>query len=245
MVAMLRRVVLVHGAWHGAWCWEQLVPRLQARGFEVSTLDLPGLGADRTSPWDVTLDGYIERVLQVIASAAQPVMLLGHSMGGMAISGAAERRPESIGKLIYLAAMLPVNGESALLASGAGAGATGAGPAFMLPDPANGVMTVDPALAPQIFYNCCTPEVATRATERLRPQALGLLDSPLALSPSRYGLVAKTYIRCLRDQALAPAQQLLLCGRYPELRQLQMDTDHSPFYSDPDGLASLLYQEAQ
>ena len=105
------RIVLIHGAAHGAWCWEEVVPLLRARGFEVTAPDLPGLGADTTPPKDVTMESYIQRIVEAVGDIGPPVLLVGHSMGGLPISEAAERIPSRISKLIYLTAVLPQSGE--------------------------------------------------------------------------------------------------------------------------------------
>jgi pimeloyl-ACP methyl ester carboxylesterase len=109
----MARLVLVHGAFSGAWCWEPVLPGLRAAGHTVETLDLPGSGADQTPASKVTLDRYAERVCDVLA-AGPPAVLVGHSMGGMAITHAAARMPEQITALIYVCAFLPVDGESLL-----------------------------------------------------------------------------------------------------------------------------------
>jgi pimeloyl-ACP methyl ester carboxylesterase len=237
----LDRIVLVHGAWHGAWCWEMLAPLLEERGYEVSTLDLPGLGDDRTPRQDVTLSSYIDRVVGVVDSGRTPVLLVGHSMGGVPISGAGEVGPGMIGKLVYLAALLPQDGESLLAVAGVGA----AGSQVIQPNTGDGAHAVDRSIARQLFYNCCAAEVAERASQRLRPQALGPLHTPVTLTEERWGRIPKTYIVCARDHALPTAQQLLMCERRSEVKKLVMDTDHSPFYSDPDGLAQILDREAR
>ncbi|SRR5258708_2257427 len=112
--SVLRRIVLVHGAAHGAWCWEQLVPLLASRGYDVEVPDLPGLGDDPTSVKEVTLQSYIDRVVEVVSAQPEPVLLLGHSLGGGPISGAGETMPERIGRLVYLTAFLPKDSESLL-----------------------------------------------------------------------------------------------------------------------------------
>jgi pimeloyl-ACP methyl ester carboxylesterase len=239
---MLKRLVLVHGAWHGAWCWERLTPLLQARGFEVSTLDLPGLGSDLTRSQDVTLQNCVERVVSVIAVGHEPVLLVGHSMGGVPISAAAELVPERISRLVYIAALLPANGETLTDVSGIGAAESVA--TTLQPNTADGDYAVDPAIAPQMFYNTCSADVAAHAARQLRPQSLRPLGTQVSLTEARWGRIPKTYILCAKDNALPYAQQQALCARRPEVRKLTMDTDHSPFYSDPEGLSQLLAAEA-
>lgn len=241
--ARLDRIVLVHGAMHGAWCWEVLTPLLEQRGFEVSALDLPGAGADRTPPKDVTLQSYIDRTVAVVNAGRAPVLLVGHSMGGMPISGAGEAIPDRIGKLLYLAAILPKNGET--LFDGMGPRPEESAARAVRPSDIEGASDFDRALAPKIFYNCCTPDVAARAVQRLGALPTEPLTASIALTAERWGRIPKTYIVCARDQGLPPARQHSLCDRAPEVKKLVMDTDHSPFYSDPVGLAEIIEREAR
>ncbi len=111
--------VLIHGAWAGRWCWEKVAPLLQQAGHQVVPLDLPGHGQDRTPLREITLAAYTKRVCETLDAQAEPVMLVGHSMGGIVITQVAEERPEKIQTLVYLSAFLPQNGESLFqLASG-------------------------------------------------------------------------------------------------------------------------------
>jgi pimeloyl-ACP methyl ester carboxylesterase len=240
---MLDRIVLVHGAWHGAWCWDVLVPLLEDKGYEVSALDLPGSGEDRTRQQDVTLKSYIDRVVSVVGSGRMPVLLVGHSMGGMAISGAAEYAPGTIGKLVYLAALLPKDGETILTA--ANPGEASAAPRTFQATTAEEANEIDPSIAYGLFYKKCPSDVAARASRRLTPQALGPLNTPLTLTEDRWGSIPKSYIVCAQDHGLPTVRQHLFCERRADVKKLVMDTDHSPFYSDPEGLARILDREAR
>jgi pimeloyl-ACP methyl ester carboxylesterase len=97
--------ILVHGSWHGAWCWERVVPRLQTAGHTVIAVDLPGYGEDHTPVADITLQAYADKVLAAVDAADEPVVLVGWSMGGIVISTVAEQRHERIAHLVYLAAL--------------------------------------------------------------------------------------------------------------------------------------------
>ena len=83
--------VLVHGAWHGAWCWYKLTPLLQKLGHTVLTPDLPSHGIDKTPTAAITLKDYSLRVCEVLDSCPEPVILVGHSMGGVVITEAAQK----------------------------------------------------------------------------------------------------------------------------------------------------------
>ena len=78
----MARIVLVHGAFAGAWCWEPVLPGLRAAGHDVEAIDLPGSGEDTTPVAEVSLDAYATRVCEVLAGG-RPAVLVGHSMGGM------------------------------------------------------------------------------------------------------------------------------------------------------------------
>src|SRR5579859_1162399 len=101
------RFVLVHGAFHGAWCWDKVIPALRALGCDATALDLPGHGQRVNEA--ATLESYCGAVLR---HAEPGDILVGHSMGGIPITLDADAAPERIGGLIYLTALLPVQGRS-------------------------------------------------------------------------------------------------------------------------------------
>ncbi len=106
--------VLVHGAWHGSWCWRHVRKALQERGHEVFTPTLTGVGerSHLLSP-QVNLETHILDVVNLIRwEELSNVVLCGHSYGGMVVTGAADRVPERIGALVYLDAFVPENGQS-------------------------------------------------------------------------------------------------------------------------------------
>ena len=88
--------VLVHGSFHGAWCWQHFTPYLEQRGHHVVAPNLPGSGEDPSLPENADLDSYATRIAGVIDGLAGPVVLVGHSMGGIISSQVAERRPRRL-----------------------------------------------------------------------------------------------------------------------------------------------------
>ena len=92
---------------HGAWCWDDLIPELEALGHTARAIDLPSHGADKTPVAEVSLDSYARAIINAIDT---PVTLIGHSMAGYPITAAAELAPEKINKLIYLCAYVPKAG---------------------------------------------------------------------------------------------------------------------------------------
>ena len=88
--------LLIHGAWHGAWCWYKVIPRLERAGHRVVAPDLPSLGIDRTPVAQISLDTWTDSICGLLDAQDEPVILVGHSRGGILISQAAEKRPEKI-----------------------------------------------------------------------------------------------------------------------------------------------------
>lgn len=234
--------VLVHGAWHGGWCWEKVLPLLKASGHQAHTLDLPGLGEDQRPIAEVTLDSYVTKVSELINSICEPVVLVGHSMGGMVITQVAENIPDRIDTLIYLTAFSPKNGETLLQ--------------YALLDDSDvakykqvfedeGYFILPEDRIQKCFYERCSQEDVDNAMKRLRPQALAPIATPLRLSEENYGRVRRCYIKCSQDRAITPVMQDVLCDNARVDKSLTLDTDHSPFYSCPQELAGAFISLAQ
>ena len=104
--------LLVHGAWHGAWCWDRLTPLLRERGHKVAAFDLPCHGQDRGGWWRASMGRYVARIRIVAEQLGEPPILVGHSMGGMEITRAAAEAPSLYRALHYLCAFVPLAGDS-------------------------------------------------------------------------------------------------------------------------------------
>jgi len=238
-----RHFVLVHGAWHGAWCWATTARLLVARGHRVTTLDLPSHGADKTSPASVTLAHYAARVIAALDSIDGPVVLVGHSMGGIVISTVAEARPTKVEKLVYLAAFLLPSGASLL--DVALQDTDSLTPANLVVRPDEGVVDVNRDAIRELFYAECEREVVDRARMLLKPNPFAPLATPLTLTDASYGRVRRFYVSCSRDRAITLATQRSMVTAMPCEAVRELNTDHSPFFSQPDRLRDVLDQIAQ
>ena len=234
----MARYVLVHGAWHGAWCWNLLAERLRAAGHEVVTFDLPSLGDDHTPLAEVTLQSWIDRTVAVLAQSPGPVLLVGHSMAGVVVTGAVNALPEKVAAVIYVTAFVPLPGESLFdLATRPEGAATRL---LQLPT-ADGLATIATAeTAGAAFYGCCPPAEAEAAIARLRPQALQPVLAPLPAASGDSTHIPRVYIECTEDGAIPIALQRYMAGRITGAKHHSLPTDHSPFVSMPDRLAQLL-----
>src|SRR5688572_1955574 len=108
--------VLIHGAWHGGWCWKLVAPALRRAGHEVYAPSLTGLGERRhLASRAIDLEAHVRDVVELLEMEdLSGVVLLGHSYGGMVVTGAADRVPERISQLVYLDAFVPENGKCLL-----------------------------------------------------------------------------------------------------------------------------------
>src|SRR5690242_19226459 len=103
--------VLIHGAWFGSFAWKKVVPQLEAKGYKVIAFDLPGYGTDQRPPSAITLNDYVQKVVEVVKPLKEKVILVGHSMGGAIITQASELLgPEKVDKLVFLDAFLLKDG---------------------------------------------------------------------------------------------------------------------------------------
>ena len=229
---MTRTVVLVHGAWHGAWCWEQVLPLLDAAGVPVVAVDLPTV-----SHPSATLHDDAAYVRGALDSINGEVVLVGHSYGGVVISEAGVH--PSVAHLVYLAAFALDVGESAqqnALLGGEDAGALGAAIEVAELPTGEAVLTITPDGAVAAFYHDCPPEIANGAAERLRPQPLGSLRDTVDAAAWREK--PATYVVCTDDRAVPVALQRSAAARIATT--IEWPTSHSPFASRPDLVAELL-----
>src|SRR5579862_1055728 len=148
--------LLIHGAWHRGWCWRKVLPLAERKGHAAVAPDLPGHGDDKVPTSKVTLQEYADRICEIAARQSEPVILVGHSMGGVAITQAAEDCPENIRALVYLCAFLPRNGDS--LTTWASQDAETKVSPTTLNIGADGTTTVKPECAREAFYLQCSDE---------------------------------------------------------------------------------------
>ena len=156
------RFVLVHGAWSGGWVWERVTPLLEEEGHTVDAVDLPGHGANPAAPGEMTLEAYSRHVADRVEAAGGPVVLVGHSMGGMSITGAAELVPDRIETLVYVTAFLPNDGQS--LPELAAGNPDELVQANIVVDEASGLCTVREEVQRDAFYGECSAEDAAWGT---------------------------------------------------------------------------------
>lgn len=231
-------LVLIHGAWHGAWCWHKLTPLLEAGGATVLAPDLPSMGHDITPPNVVTLDYWAHFIAGLIGKQAEPVVLVAHSRGGIVASRVAELVPNRIRRLVYVAAyLLPAH---ATLAAEARRDTDSLIPDNMIPAASGLTCTVRASVVREAFYGRCSDADYEFARERLSPEPLKPLVTPLDLTAERFGRVPRAYVETTFDRVITPAAQRRMLETLPCDPVFTLETDHSPFLSQPESLARIL-----
>lgn len=218
--------VLVHGAWHGGWCWKKLAPLLRVSGNVVLTPTMTGLGerAHLLTP-DVTLETHIADIAAVIeCEDVERVVLVGHSYGGMVIAGVAPRIASRLSALVYLDAFLPDDGKS--LKDYA-----------PVPPTRDDGWRVPPPGTPQSFGVTNADDVAW-VTPRLGDQPLKTFTQPVRMSREAITPSKQHFIQCTRAPFFADAAQRAQRRGF-QVQQL-LTAGHDVMISDPTALANLL-----
>jgi pimeloyl-ACP methyl ester carboxylesterase len=223
-------IALVHGSYHGAWCWDLLVPELERLGHRVTTIDLPisdpALGAA----------DYAETVSRAIGPKTKP-LLVAHSMAGLVTPLVAASRP--VKRLVFLGAFLPAPGMSAndQRASEPVDGLV-APLATEWTDLGDDVWMIGPNTATELFYHDVPAATARWATQRLRPQSYRVLaeTTPLTAWPD----VERASIVCREDRAINPDWVRLAARERLGVDAIELGGGHSPFLSRPSELARVL-----
>ncbi len=230
-------IVLVHGAWHGSWCWRRVLPLLWLAGHRVVTVTLTGLGerAHQLSP-EITLDTHVEDVVTAVrAEECTRAVLVGHSYGGMVITGAAHRLGEEVGRLVYVDGVVPLPGE-----------------AWSTRNPPDVQAARRAAIARHGFLPPPDPAVfgltgaaAEWVARRQTPPPAGVYDDPLHFDEARWTARPRTFVDCLAPAlpTIEPSRRLVRSR--PGWEVVELETGHDSMVSEPADLAAVLLTVAE
>lgn len=224
--------VLIHGAWHGGWCWDRLVASLETRGYRGIAIDLPA------EDGSATFHDYARTVVEAIPEDANNVVLVAHSLGGMTVPLVAARRP--LRAAVYLCGVVPKPGGSPW----------DDGPEMSAPGAFDGLVTNDDGstswtsfeAARDAFYDDCSPHDARWAFDRLRRQN----SSSLWREPYPAANVApleQIYIAGTHDRAVTLPWARHVAATRLGVDLIELPCAHSPFLSHPELLADRLIAE--
>lgn len=240
-----RHIVLVHGAWQGSWSFAAWQPMLQAQGWQVHAVDLPGNGWPPLADAPASLDAYTTHVVAVVRAIGQPLALLGHSGGGQTVAQVAEAVPDQIAVLVYLAGMMLPSGQTyAEFVQQAAAddptlASAGIGAHLDWLDGGR-VSQVQADGARRLFLHDVEPGAAQSAIDLLRPQPETGRQMRNQLSADRFGRVPRVYLGCRDDRSLLWPLQQRMQRLTPGALALDLDCGHVPQLAQPAALTHLL-----
>lgn len=236
--------VLIHGSWHGGWCFDDVAALLRAAGHTVVAPDLPWMGGTDEELAAVTLQGWGDfavahcRKLKEQLGGA-PVVLAGHSRGGLVVSQAAETDPTAMDAIVYICAMMLPSGISRADFKTM----EESNPAFdsLITPVAGGKATAITGENPgAVFAQLSPPDKVAAAMARLVAEPHGPRSTKLHLTPERWGSLPRWYVECTEDRTIPISSQRRMQAMSPGAQVVTIDADHSPFLSRPQHLADAL-----
>lgn len=234
-------LVLVPGAWHGAWSWESLIPRLAKAGHKAVAVDLAGLGDDQTPLAEVSMAAWVDQVRAAVATFDEPPILVGHSRGGVVVNEVAEADPTAIAGLIYISAALVPSGTTVLdflLAYTSGLDRRTLAP-FPIENGLGLKLHADDFR--DLMYQESSTEAQEWALSRARPEPVLAGTLPAQLTPGRFGTVRRAYIECVKDLCFDIDFQRKMWAEFSCDPVITINrADHSPFTSALDELVDAI-----
>jgi pimeloyl-ACP methyl ester carboxylesterase len=237
----MARFLLVHGAWQGAWCWEKVVPLLEAQGHQAFALDLPGYGADSDRAASATMDDYLRCVLEKVNASQEEAVLVGHCAGAF-VSELAASRTKRVRALIYAAGIIPLKGCSMMDL------VEQFDPAYLAEiqwasDARSARLS--PEGGKKFLYSECQPAIVDSLLPRVEIQSVAPYEYRCPLADTEFSQVPHHYICTLRDRLVPPELQREMILTFGFKNIYSLDSDHSPFFSAPEELSTLLHKIAK
>jgi len=236
-------IVLLHGSWHGAWCWHKVVPHLRSAGHAVQAPDLPAHGRHwRVAPGRTTLKCMAAHVCTLLDSLEGRTLLVAHSRGGIVASTVAEMRPDKVEGLVYVAAYMLRHGERVSDFFRLDR------ESLVLPNIRVSKRTLTDRLAEEAYrpalYADCTDADVELARALLTPEPSLPALTRLRLSDGNYGSVPRHYIELTQDRAVSLSLQRRMIAASPCVTVSSIDASHSAYFSCPEKLASVIHSIA-
>jgi pimeloyl-ACP methyl ester carboxylesterase len=230
---MKKHIILIHGAWHGGWCWEGVANELVKQEYEVLAPTMPGheKNDDRSG---IKFSDYIEKILSIANSVEGPVILAGHSSAGLLLQSVAAKIPEKMKHLIFINAFILPHGKCQfdIVSLEVAQGMTQAAEASadncvpVMEDFVRGVLMADSA-----------PEQQNSLISRLIPQPIALFTTPVNVEGFENGSFKKTILFCTLDQSLPEGAYLGMAMALGDYNTIELDTGHEGLFTHPQLVA--------
>lgn len=235
---MGRHFVLIHGAWHGGWCWEGVISELRKAGHTAEAPTMPGHGPgeDRSK---IRFDDYVKAVADVLHHQPTPSVLVGHSSAGFLLQASAPKAPDKISHLVFLNAFILPDGKSQfdLVPPEASQGMTAAAKA----SPDNTVPVIEDFVRNMLMAG--EPrEKQDALLKKLVPQPLALFTTPVSTSDFSKLTIPKSVVFCKGDASLPPGAYLGMAQGLGQFKLVQVEGSHETLFTDPAVVAKGLIE---
>jgi pimeloyl-ACP methyl ester carboxylesterase len=243
MAAKKPPIVLVHGAFENAQVWGHVTAKLQADGYKVVAINLPGRPGTPMAPDKVSLDLYRDTVVTALGKLHRPAVVVGHSFGGIVIADAAETAPTKVKTLVFVAALLPHDGDSLVSMANKDPDAK-IGPHLQI-QKEKGIASIEYSARADLFANGGPDELRKAIPDLILDEPLAPLATPVHVTDAKFGQVDKVYVHTAMDQVISPSFQATMVASTPVRSEYTLQTGHTPFLTDPDGLANAIEAAAK
>jgi pimeloyl-ACP methyl ester carboxylesterase len=236
---MSQHFVLIHGAWHGGWCWDGVIRELKKAGHTAEAPTMPGARPedDRSR---VQFSDYVDKLVDVLNQQAAPVVLVGHSSAGFMMQAAAPKVPDKVAQLIFVNAFILPNGKSQfdLVPPEASEGLTAAAQAA----PDNCVPVLEDFVR-NVLMAGDPVEKQDALISRLVPQPLVLFTTPVDTRAfEQLSSVPKSVVFCKNDSSLPPGAYVRMAQGLGDHKLIEVDGGHETLYTRPELIAGALVE---
>jgi len=235
---MEKHFVLIHGAWHGGWCWEGVIRELEKAGHTAEAPTMPGHNPNDARA-DIKFENYVGKIVDVMNKQASPAVLVGHSSAGFLLQSAAPKVPDKIARLIFLNAFILPDGKCQfdLVPPEASQGMTAAAKA----SPDNSVPVIEDFVRNQLMGGE-SAEMKDALISRLVPQPLALFTTPINTVDFEELTIPKTVVFCKDDASLPPGAYLEMAQGLGDYNLVEIAGSHETLFTRPDVVARGLIQ---
>ncbi|MCE7995682.1 MAG: alpha/beta hydrolase [Roseivirga sp.] len=231
-------ILLIHGAWEGAWSWNKTIKLLREKGHVVDAIDLPGHGDDKTPIAEIDLTLYVNHVKEELRKRAGKVVLVGHSFAGFVFARVAEEMPEKIEKMVFIASAIPYDGKSAMEVFEEDKKSEFLENLIISEDKSYATMSRETIL--NIVFTGATEDQLDEILPQLVPQALAPFMENIVTTKANFGSVPKAYVETTLDRVISLDHQRYVQQRNGITESVTLEYGHVPLETAPEALADAL-----
>jgi pimeloyl-ACP methyl ester carboxylesterase len=239
-------IVLLHGAFQNGYAtWHKVMPELDLKGYKVIIVTLPGRDDDGKDPKTLSTEIYRDAVLKKITGETDPVVLVGHSFGGITISNVAEAAPDKIKALVYLSAYLPRDGEALMTLAQTDRDSYLGKPGNLILSPDYALASIQDDQKANIFANDAMATERTEIVASLIPEPAGPQGIPVKLTEANFGRVPKFYVETTQDHCVSPYLQEQMIAHTQLVKVTKIEAGHASYITQPKAVAAAILEAAE